>query len=122
MALPVWPAGLPQIPERPGYDRRPRPSILVFPTEVGAGKRRNRSSIRIKSVTVIFNIDLAQIGTFETFFDITLGEGSKPFTMKDPLDGATYRWQFVEKDPYAITPKGNGGRRYALTCKLERLS
>lgn len=120
MALAQWPATLPDKPFRAGFERRPKPAVIAFGTEVGPGKRRRRSSIRMKLENLVFDIDVDQIATFETWFETAIGDGSFPFTWVDPIGSVASRWQFDATDPYRLTCKG--GRRWALACKLERLS
>lgn len=120
MATAAWPAGLPTVPERSGYARRPKPSVIAFGTEVGPGKRRRRSSVRETLVECVLSLTLAQRATFETFFRDTIADGALPFTMADAVDGASVKWLFDPADPYVFVPQG--ATHWRLTLKLERLS
>lgn len=120
MATAAWPGGLPTVPERAGYARRPKPAVIAFGTEVGPGKRRRRSTVRQILVECVLSLSLAQRATFETFFRDTVADGSLPFTMVDPVDGSSRTWLFDASEPYVLTPQG--ATHWRLTLKLEQLS
>lgn len=120
MAAPSWPSTLPQRPQSDGYERRPKSSVIAFETEVGPGKRRRRSSVRMMLVSATFRIDGSQLSTFETFFRSTLADGTLVFQWADPVDGGSYLWQFDKSEPYRVSNKG--ADIYDVSCRLERLS
>jgi hypothetical protein len=114
----TWPATLPQLPQRNGFQRRPKPSVIAFGTEVGPGKRRRRSAARTIPISARFQIDVGLIPTFETFFHVTLADGALPFSWTDPVTGDAAAWLFDDSDPYDLAPAL--GRLWDLTTRLER--
>lgn len=119
MAAPVWPSTLPQRPLSDGFSRQPRDPVLGFDTEVGPGKRRTRSGFRIYDVAATFRLNSAQLTTFNTFFETTIGFGAKVFTWVDPLDNVSHRWRFNRSKPYSMSNRG--GDITDVACNLERI-
>lgn len=118
MTISSWPPALPAVPERSGYARRPKPSIIALATEVGGAKRRRRSSVRVTSVECVFIFTEPQRAVFEAFFADTLDEGALPFSMVDPVRGDEAVWLFDATDPYRVEPMG--ATHWRGTLRLER--
>jgi len=94
MAVPVWPATLPQCPLLNGWDETPQPSVTSFIPEVGPPKARRRSTAKVWISSVTYRMSNAQILTFLTFYETTLEDGSLPFSWDHPITNVIYNWQF----------------------------
>ena len=112
-----WPGSLPQCRLR-GVQRTPLSNTIAFGTEVGPGKTRRRSTARVKRVTMSVKLEtVAQVATFESFFEDTLKDGALTFAMNDPTDRSTQTWRFDQQAPYTLSEQGTA---YILAMNLDR--
>lgn len=83
MSLPVWPATVQHRPSRPAY-RLAEPHVAPIETELegGAFRRRPRGTVRRQLYAFSWDWLDAEFVQFETFYNVTLGEGSQRFTMQ----------------------------------------
>lgn len=127
MPTPVWPAGLPQRPQRQGYDEKPVSQTIGSPVDRGAAKQRRRFTGRVARLALPFKMTTAQLReTFEPFFYETLGGGSLAFAIPDPDDPdeppATFLVRFPPgAEPYSKRPMGTAPGRWLVTLTLERI-
>jgi hypothetical protein len=83
MAVPPWPAELPQRVLRDGYSEKLRDGRLFSRTQSGPGKVRRRYSSAVLPVSASLIIDEAQKARFERFWIEETAYGSLPFIMPD---------------------------------------
>jgi hypothetical protein len=83
MALPVWPAVLPQA-LRPNYSGAYGDGRLRSKTDAGGGKQRRRFSNTARPVQAEIWIDAGQKMALDDFLDLDIAGGALPFLMFDP--------------------------------------
>ena len=118
MAIPVWPASLPQEVERGGYEEGFASTTVRSPTDTGRAKRRRRFLSGPRLLTVVMPMNDAELAIFNTFYEDTIAHGSLSFSFPHPRLGTTVTVALVE-DPAPITPEG--ALTYFLAMKLEIL-
>lgn len=96
-----WPASLP--PFLLQMSRTPRPNVISFGTEVGPGKVRRRSTARSQVVSGTLLLTRDQVEDFESFFQDDLLDGSRTFTMADPVTKVETEWRFDSSNPYSMS-------------------
>ncbi len=116
--MPTWPATLPQYPTLDTISLgSPQSAIVATPMSVGPGKRRPRSSAQIQPMRATYSgLDITMLNAFETWFRVTLAQGSLAFDLIHPFTDATRSWRFSESAPYTLTPWGH---KYDLAVSLE---
>lgn len=83
MAVPLWPADLPQRVLRDGYSEKLRDGRLFSRTQSGPGKVRRRYSSAVLPVSASIIVTYAQKSRLERFWYEETGKGSLPFIMPD---------------------------------------
>lgn len=94
MAYPVWPAGLPQTPDRDQWEEAPQPNIISFTPEVGPPISRRRGTARTYLVSGAFFFTDADLATFWSFWEDDLRDGALSFTLAHPVTGTSCQWRF----------------------------
>lgn len=117
--MPTWPATLPQLMEKTGFQRTPKASVIEFGTEVGPGKRRRRSTARFKIMSMVFTMTTAQVADFEEFYEDDCEDGSLPFDYIDPIGGASASYRWRTDDPYSVTSLGAGNWSVAINVEKQ---
>jgi len=123
MANAQWPAGLPQEPIRPYKDVRVA-NKQVSKTDRGRHKVRLKSTGKVRRISATYKIIQAQIATFETFHDDTLGGGvavfdwPDPKTGTDPLGLTAVMFDPEARDAFAIDPHSKDRGKWILSVKL----
>lgn len=92
MAVPSWPAGLPQN-VRKDYSETSGVLLLSTPMDKGPAKLRRRG-VKPTILKVGFYMTDTQIGTLETFLKTTLG-GVQRFTFPHPRTGSSVEVRVV---------------------------
>ena len=82
MVLPVWPAGIPNAPQRDTF-RIPRPFNPPVATEFEAGNTRDRprGTVQFRVVDMDIRMTPVQFALFDAFVTEDLAMGTKRFTM-----------------------------------------
>lgn len=127
MAVPIWPAELPQRVLRAGYSETFRDGVLRSKSDSGVGKVRRRYSSAALPVQAMISLYYSQKARLERFWDEDTGGGALPFIMPDQthdglplldsggvpvLDGAgvpilvTANWLVRFSAAPQITPRG----------------
>lgn len=75
-----WPAALP-LPLI-DYSGKPRTTTVASPTDNAQIKRRSRSDKTYVSASCSWVLDIAQMDSFKTFFEDTLGNGAAAFSIE----------------------------------------
>lgn len=113
----LWPAGLPADHFLGTSDRRV-PALMRTGTDGGIAKVRRRFTSTPRNVSGRMVITDAQRATFDTFFATTLIEGSQTFDWKDPVDGTTKTFRFLDYPNWVMTADGTA---WVATMALELL-
>lgn len=118
--MPSWPSNLPTI--NADAQEEILEGFIKSPTSIGPGKRRRRYSATPHFFGGTFTFTRAQRATFDTFYHVTLAEGSLPFTMDDPATGNTATFAFVEAPMFLLkTGDGTAASVFEMKAALERL-
>lgn len=83
MALPHWPAELPQRVMHPGFSERMPDGRLFSRMDSGPGKSRRRYSSAAQGVAARILVDIDQKARFERFWNEETKGGVLPFIMPD---------------------------------------
>lgn len=113
-----WPAYLPAAPLVAGFQIQPRPNVISFGTEVGAGKVRRRTTARTSVYTGTFLLTEDQRQAFVAFFQDDLEDGALSFSYNDVVDG-TASFRFDPSSPYSLTALSP--EHWHLNVTLQRL-
>lgn len=97
MAIPVWPASLPQAASLGGAGEV-QANVVSFQPEVGPTIDRRRASIVQRTHQIQFaKLTKAEYLIFVNFFDVTLLSGTLPFTWVNPMTGAAQKVKIVQR-------------------------
>lgn len=111
MAVPNWPAGLPQFPRSQAFNGGPQDSATRFQPEYGPPILRRRTTANPQVYDATFpNLSAAELAIFEAFFDDDLVGGAVSFAWRDPIRGDVARWMILSNGDlsYSITPRRGG--------------
>ncbi len=116
VVLEPWPVGLPQIPLREGYLETEPNIVRRTDMDEGPAKQRLQYTTGILPFIVQFELDVAQVTTFETFYSETLRDGTLPFAWKHPRSQVNTTFRFAGQ-PQKI--KSAKARNYRVLMALE---
>ena len=117
-----WPGTLPQTvlatAVRTRQSGRVRSSM-----DSGPAKQRQRFSATTKNYDAEIIVTGAQLTTFNTFYETTLGNGTDSFTWTDPFSGASETLRFRDElEETLLKPDGTANDRlFSITLPLEVL-
>lgn len=111
----AWPASLPQQPERGGYRERPAKKVRRTAMDAGPKKQRREFTAGKNTINCVFVMDLAQLETFEAFWENDIGAGALPFELVHPRRLAVAEFKFTEEYEVAAI----GGGIFNVACSLE---
>ena len=97
MANPTWPAGLEDCPLA-GWSERAMPNIITFDAEVGAQKRRRRSTNSGYEYSAQYKMRHADVQTFWNWYENDLLDGVLRFDLVHPRTGTVVTMQ-MESPP-----------------------
>lgn len=123
MTLPVWPSTLPQR-LLATLTRKRQSGKMRSPMDTGPAKQRARFTAVTKSFDGAEIMTGAQLATFNTFYESTLGHGALSFTWIDPITdvAATLRFADGEPEETLLRPDDTPNNRlYRVTLPLEIL-
>jgi hypothetical protein len=89
-----WPDSLPQCPILNSFTEQRQDNIIPFAPDVGPPKIHRRSSSAAMQSSMAFRMTSAQLLVFNNFFEVTLKDGSLPYTWKHPITQIVYTWRF----------------------------
>jgi len=116
-----WPSSLPTgEPESQGWSRRLDDNVVRYPVEVGAPKRRRRSTAADYLVSAAFQLTTEQLETFWAFYRDTLVDGVHAFNMIDPVTRENAVYQFEGDDGPVESHVSDGIWRIA--CSLRQFA
>ena len=112
---PLWPSALPLWPGVNGFSGAKQPGKVAFQPESGPPIMRAAQTARVDVYEVTFApLTKAQMETFRTFYDTTLGQGAIKFGMAHPLRQVVRDAQ-IAGEP---TETALGGGFWALAFRL----
>ena len=121
MAVPAWPSTLPKFWD--GLRVKARPGFVRTPNSIGPAIQRRRYTATPTDYIGQMAFDQTQMAEYETFYHVTLKEGSLAFTMFDSATGQNATFRFVE--PTGFTLRGGDADGQATVfignLRLERL-
>jgi hypothetical protein len=85
MAIATWPLSLPDFPLHDGYNRTTKSNVISDPDGKSYIELRRRTSLKIYDHAVSYSMSKTQVSTFIGFYDGTLGHGSLPYTIPNPI-------------------------------------
>lgn len=89
MAIPVWPATLPQNILAQGYQGGMPNNQLRQPMSVGPDKVRRRGTVAVRPMNGSIRVIPAELALLKTFYETTLLDGTLRFSWVDPEDDTT---------------------------------
>lgn len=117
--MPTWPTELPNFATPNGYQESLGENSIRSAMELGPAKVRRRSTFTPRTISFTQVLTSEQIQDLETFYLVTLVNGSLPFTMVHPRTGATITTA-VFAEPPTFTPQG-GGNYFEVSYKLTQI-
>lgn len=115
--MPTWPASLPQKPLVDGYSEEPKSRVLRSQMDAGPPKTRQRFTAGVTDIPVNMTLSIAQLATFEAWFNADIQGGSLPFDMSHPRADEVVSMMIVP--PYQLNPVGVGDQYWRLSMALE---
>jgi len=118
----TWPATLPQSLLLP-LGRKRQPGVLRSEMETGPAKQRARFTAAVRQYVSSIIVTQAQLSTFDTFYETTLGQGADAFTWQDPETDVSASLRFMgEPEVTMLRPNATASSRlYRITMELEKL-
>lgn len=119
--IPVWPAALPQTPQRGSFSGGPQNARVSFQPDRGPPIDRLGDTAETLRKTAVFpQIRTAALEVFRAWFSTDLRRGTLPFAWRDPIDGFAWRWKIVGED-LDYEEASRGASLHDLTLRLVRL-
>ena len=120
----TWPASLPDSFLQDSFSYSPQGNLLRTDMDSGPAKVRKLFTAISKDYSGEMVFTSTQLGTFETFFETTLGYGVLTFDFPNPFNLLTtieVRFKINSKTtPYTVVPDG-GTLDWRVTLNLEKL-
>lgn len=118
----TWPATLPQT-VLSDLVRQRQAGKVRSDMDTGPAKQRARFTATTKQFTASLMMTGAQLTTFYTFYETTLGQGAVSFTWVDPITdaSATLRFMGEPTDTLVRADDTPDDRLYSVTLPLEKL-
>lgn len=108
MALPTWPASLPEYFEARSLNVVAKPQKIVTRPEVGRVRSRRRTTVNLSDVTGNLLLTGDQRDTLLQFYKVTLRGGTRRFNWHHPWDpGISVTMEFVGPAAPSITAQGS---------------
>jgi hypothetical protein len=119
--IPVWPADLPQTPQRGSFSGGPKNSRVSFQPDRGPPIDRLGDTAETLQKSAVFpQIKTATLDVFRAWFSTDLRRGTLPYAWRDPIDGLAWRWKIVGED-LDYEEASRGATLHDLTLRLLRL-
>lgn len=118
----TWPASLPQTLLLEGLTRKRQPGRVRSEMDSGPPKQRSRFTATAKHFDAVqLNMTGAQLTTFYTFYEDTLGQGAAGFTWIDPITdaSATLRFKGEPQETLLVPDPTPDDRKYRVILPLE---
>lgn len=118
--MPTWPETLPNL--ELGASETRQDGVIRTEMDAGPAQARRRFSAITRAISGRTTLDKDQFATLETFFSVTLSEGSISFTYKDPRDLSDATFRFTAPPSVAYVSGGKQGvTLYEVSLSLEIL-
>ncbi|MBB3591730.1 hypothetical protein FHX08_002074 [Rhizobium sp. BK529] len=88
MTVPVWPATLPQVFLRDGYDAQGADNLIASSVSIGPAKVRRRTTAAVKPLSGSMIMSSTQFQVLVDFIENDIADRAKAFTFPDPHGGA----------------------------------
>jgi hypothetical protein len=92
----AWPIGLQQFLNEGRFTQKQQDTNIITKVETGARKIRRRFTQPTTEMSCQIWIPKSQYQTFLDFYNVTLQNGSLPFTFNDPITGTERNWRFLQ--------------------------
>lgn len=117
-----WPASLPQSLLYDLTEKRQAGKVRSQ-MDTGPAKQRKRFTAVTKEYDGALVLTQAQVATFKTFYETTLGEGAVSFTWIDPFLDTSASLRFRDEPEITLIRPSDtlGDRLYRVTMPLEML-
>lgn len=115
----LWPPSLPRAPRLGGYSETRGINILRTSMDAGPAKLRRRSN-RPDTIQCVYRLDTAQLNTFRTFVDTTIG-GVSRFGWPHPRTKQTVEARIVPADDGLYTVTALGRKYWDVQVTIEVL-
>jgi hypothetical protein len=103
MTIPAWPfTGRTPFG---GWSMAPQDNRVLFQPEIGPPITRRRGTAKTKKWAATYHLTSAEFGTFESFFENDIQDGTLSFTMPHPRTCATATFKFADS-PYTVDEFG----------------
>lgn len=109
-----WPATLHQCPMI-GWSEQPMNNVIEFDADVGAPRRRRRSTLAGYQVSVTYKLTKAQLSTFWSFWENTIFDGVSKFDWPHPRYDGALREAYIMDAPKIDQQTNN---MYVLSLSL----
>lgn len=114
--MPTWPATLPQLLLKQGYDEQRASAVVRSSNDTGPAKVRRRYTAAATNINGTIRVSAAQKAALDSFFITDLMEGSLSFDWVDPISQAAASFRFLS--PPHITPAGGVTFNAALQLEI----
>jgi len=118
----TWPASLPQSLLYDLTEKR-QPGKVRSPMDTGPAKQRARFTAVTKQYDGGLILTQAQLATFRTFYETTIGQGAVAFTWIDPFTDVSASLRFYDEPEITLIRPSDtlADRLYRVTMPLEKL-
>ncbi|MCK7615176.1 hypothetical protein [Roseibium sediminicola] len=119
MVLPVWPATVPDAPQRPSYRvSQPFNQNDITDMEAGNSRDRPRGTVQYRIVEQSIRMTQTEYAAFEAYVRDDLVKGSLRFTMNvwNGYAMASHTVKLAGPDKFTVSPKG---RALLVSMRLE---
>lgn len=107
---PIWPVGLPQIANQPGFTERPPANVARSTLEGAPALARRRSSDEVRRFTQPMILTPAQLDTFDAFLRNDLAGGKLSFDWVNSRTGLAARLKLAARPQYNPVSGGTAWR------------
>lgn len=120
--MPTWPSTLPQSLLYT-LTRKRQSGKVRSDMDTGPAKQRARFSATVRQYDAELILTGAQLTTFATFYDTTIGQGAESFTWIDPVTdvAATLRFMSDPEDVLIVAHDDPDERQWRVRFQLEQL-
>lgn len=121
MSYSPFPIQLSQLLNSSNFSYTPGETRVSTDMDVGPAKVRSRFTDGVDIYQCEIDLDITLISVFKTFYKVTCGNGTLPFTYPDPFTQAVTNFRFFPGHTPQITPLGSGGVMFTLKMVWEVL-
>lgn len=108
MSNPVWPPGLPQYPDKSGYQETGGGLVVEVETDSGVMMSRRRYKAVPEQLQLRFMLTSSELDTFLAFYRVTIDYGAQVYDWTHPRTGAAITCRMRPRPQWSPV----GGRWY----------